>query len=120
MTASKNIGSLIGGAAILAAAAIGLAQPAVSHAEREWDIGVYDDCIQSGLTIQTCCALSGGDYDPEGITCYAPAAVQTTPEPLPPRINTGSLPTVATNAPATTVPGGRAPGGLPSGGVATP
>ena len=41
MTALKNIASLIGGAGVLAAATIGLVQPAVSQAERSWDLKVY-------------------------------------------------------------------------------
>lgn len=88
-----------------------------------WDIDVYDNCIQGGYTTQTCCVLSGGEYDPEAVTCYAPAKVQTEPGSgpgVPPQVANGTLPTVATNAPATTAPGSRAPGRLPTGGVAAP
>lgn len=116
MTALKNIPTLIGGAAVLAAATIGLTT-AIASAERVWDIAVYDNCIQSGYTIQTCCVLSDGDYDPEGVTCHAPAAIQVPQDPgsVPTRINTGTLPTAATNAPISPAPGSRAPGRLPSG-----
>jgi hypothetical protein len=118
MTALKNVPSLIGGAAVLAAAAIGLTAASAS-AERVWDIEVYDNCIHGGYTIQTCCVLSGGDYDADGVTCAAPAAAQVDPV-TPPKIANGTLPTVATNAPVTPAPGSRAPGRLPSGGVAAP
>ena len=84
----RHISATIFGAAMLALAVSGLVQPAVSQADRSWDIGVYDDCIQSGMTIQTCCVLSDGDYDPEARTCYAPpATAQTWPTPLPNRVS---------------------------------
>ena len=119
MIALKNIPSLIGGAAVLAAATIGLS---AATASAVWDIGDYDDCMRRTIRdVDACCIMSGGEVS-ESQGCVAPAAIQVPQDPgsVPTRINTGSLPTVATNAPATTAPGSRAPGRLPSGGVAAP
>ncbi|WP_006242022.1 hypothetical protein [Mycolicibacterium tusciae] len=121
MTALKNIASLIGGAAVLAAATIGLSA-GIAGAERVWDIGEYDDCMRKTIRdVDACCIMSGGEVS-ESQGCVAPAAMQVPQDPgsVPTRINTGTLPTVATDAPATTAPGSRAPGRVPSGGVAAP
>jgi hypothetical protein len=130
MTSLNTIPTLIGGAAILAAAAIGLVQPAISHAVPEWDLGLYDSCLKaaddrfaSGKTDvaqwaaenKLCCDISGGVWSLA--TCGAPPGTfETTPQT--PHDVVAPLPTVATNAPATPAPGSRAPGSLPSGGVA--
>jgi hypothetical protein len=119
MTALKNVPMLIGGAAVLAAAAIGLT---AATASAVWDIETYDICM--GKTIRNpaeCCIMSDGDLGDDGV-CRAPAAMTQVPDSpeVPPQVVNGALPTVATNAPATTAPGSRAPGRLPTGGVAAP
>jgi hypothetical protein len=65
-----------------AAAAVAFASPAVATAEsREWDIGAYDQCWNSGLGkgftqeefdehVHHCCVNSGGIWT--GIKCVAP------------------------------------------------
>jgi hypothetical protein len=72
--------------ALTAALAIGTSATAV--AEREWDIGQYEQCISDGYGMgfspaqwdeyeQACCIASGGDWLPapaEGNKCYAPPA----------------------------------------------
>jgi len=84
MTALKNIPSLIGGAAVLAAAIIGVT---TAIASAEWDIDKYDTCM--GKTIRnpySCCVESGGEFD-ENFGCVAPASMtQVPPEPVPPQI----------------------------------
>ncbi|MCV7302158.1 hypothetical protein H7J93_21245 [Mycobacterium barrassiae] len=73
-----------------AAIAIGaLMTPAVAHAEKEWDIGVYDNCIKKvdqrflddEITYEQkldetmhCCILSGGELEGSFGTCTAPPA----------------------------------------------
>jgi hypothetical protein len=120
MTALKNIPTLIGGAAVLAAATIGLT---TGIASAVWDIEGYDICM--GKTIRypaDCCIMNGGDLGDDGV-CRAPVGnVQVLPDApeVPPQIANANPPTVATNVPATTAPGSRAPSRLPSGGVAAP
>jgi hypothetical protein len=116
MTALKNIPALIGGAAVLAAAAIGLT---AGTAGAVWDIEAYDRCMSHTIRdVDSCCIISGGEVS-ETQGCVAPAAMTQVPDaPEVPQIVNGTLPTVATNAPASPAPGSRAPGGLPSGGVA--
>jgi hypothetical protein len=119
MIALKKIPTLIGGAAVLAAATLGLTA-AIASAERLWDIEVYDNCMQNSTRpMLECCLISGGEIDQGTGECGAPPAkVETTPEPWPPQI--ANQPTVATNAPVGPAPGSRAPGRLPTGGVAAP
>lgn len=121
MTALKNIPTLIGAAAVLAAATFGLTA-ATASAERVWDIGEYDDCMRKTIRdVDACCIMSGGEVS-ESQGCVAPAAMHVPQDPgsVPTRINDGNLPTVATDAPVTTAPGSRVPDRLPSGGVAAP
>ena len=75
-------------AAAVALATGAIAAPAVSHAEKVWDIGQYDSCVaaannryQSGKTdvttwgeeIRFCCDRSGGEWT-ESQGCTAPPA----------------------------------------------
>lgn len=120
MIALKNIPTLIGGAAVLAAATIGLS---AGIAGAVWDIEKYDACMKTTIrNADMCCLESGGDIGVGEGTCYAPAGLTQVPNSpgVPPHVANGTLPTVATDAPATTAPGSRAPGRLPSGGVAAP
>jgi hypothetical protein len=117
MTALKNIPTLIGGAAILAAATTGLT---TATASAVWDIEAYDRCMSHTIRdADSCCIISGGEVS-ETQGCVAPAAMTQVPDApeVPPQIANGTLPTVATNAPASPAPGSRTPGGLPSGGIA--
>jgi hypothetical protein len=111
---------LLAPAILLAVATVGgsaIGTPAVACAEpREWDIGVYDSCLQDYggdpqkdpetwyFHVKWCCVMSGGVYD--GTHCVAPPAeqgAQTGPQiNLPP----GGVPQL-TVAPAT--PGPVAP-----------
>ncbi len=77
----KRIPATIFAAAVMALTAGGLAQPAVSHAEKVWDIGVYDQCIKDNGTIHAhfCCANSGGEWDYDNGKCTAPVAAQVDP-----------------------------------------
>lgn len=93
----KHISATIFAAAGIALAAGGLVQPAVSHAEKIWDIGSYDRCVRtaddrylSGQTdsathsdeIKFCCNRSGGEWSQtQGCTAPAPVNAQGTPEP---------------------------------------
>jgi hypothetical protein len=122
MTALKNIPTLIGGAAVLAAATVGLT---AAIANAVWDIEDYDNCMRKTIRYPLdCCIMSGGQVGSDGQTCQAPPGnAQVNPEPvsgLPPSVITGTQPTVATNAPVSPAPGSRDPGRLPTGGVATP
>ncbi|MGE5694159.1 MAG: hypothetical protein ACM4D3_02690 [Candidatus Sericytochromatia bacterium] len=90
------------GAATIAMAVGGLAEPAVSQAV--WDIGAYDSCekaahdrwIRENRTNQQlrddlrfCCDRSGGEWS-QTQDCTAPAAAQTDPTPtLPPNVTPG-------------------------------
>jgi hypothetical protein len=129
MTTLKNIPSLIGGAAVLAAATIGLTA-AIAGAEKSWDIGAYDSCMSKaekrwlgGVTNEAqfneeakwCCVSSGGELSAtQG--CTTPAELtQVPPPPLPSRIGTAPLPTEATDAPVSPAPGSNAPGGVSPG-----
>ncbi len=64
--------------ATLFVSSIALGTAATATAEREWDIGAYDDCMSKTVRDPaTCCLISGGnvgDNDPN--VCTAPAAVQ--------------------------------------------
>ena len=120
MTAVKNIPALIGGAAVLAAAAIGLSG---AIASAEWDIGKYDDCMRATIRDEgECCVSSGGIIGPGGYGCRAPAALaQVTESPdAPPPFTIGTLAPVATNAPVGPAPGRGGTFVTPSGGVAAP
>ncbi|WP_142386803.1 hypothetical protein [Mycobacterium hubeiense] len=82
--------------AVMALAIGALAQPAVSGAEREWDVGQFDDCIeiptrqyelgdisydQWQQDSQACCIVSGGDWNAAAGKCEAPpATAQTAPQ----------------------------------------
>jgi hypothetical protein len=83
----KHTSATLFAAAGIALAGGGLVQPAIASAERSWDLEIYDNCIDGGYTIQTCCVLSGGDYDPDAVTCYAPPAEKVQTEPEKPTIN---------------------------------
>ncbi len=95
MNATKRMSVAAFGAAVFAMTAGGLLQPAVSSAEKVWDIGAYDSCVaaannrfQSGKTDNTtwgeelrfCCDRSGGEWT-ESQGCTAPPATfQTQPQ----------------------------------------
>lgn len=86
------------GTVALAAAVGTLAAPAVSHAEKVWDIGAYDSCMHAaesryvngqtdsdGFTDERnfCCIMSGGELNGSGMTakCEAPpATAQSAPQ----------------------------------------
>ena len=82
-TCSGRFGQYLSAIALMAGLAIGAAIPA--GAERVWDLGIYDECMdnfpdarnkeQYNAQIAFCCANSGGDTtsDAEGWTvCVAP------------------------------------------------
>jgi len=118
MTAMTNIPKLIGGAAILAAATLGLT---AATASAVYDNENYWRCVTNGRDAQSCCITWDGEWDAPTKTCGEPAKMQVPDAPgLPLQIGNANPPTVATNAPVTTAPGSRAPGRLPSGGVAAP
>jgi len=119
MTAVKNIPALIGGAAVLAAAAIGLSG---AIASAEWDIEKYEDCMETTTPVDICCVSSGGILGDDGYGCRAPAALaQVTETPTaPPQFGNGILATAATNAPVSPAPGRGGTFVTPSGGVAAP
>ncbi|WP_156662634.1 hypothetical protein [Mycobacterium sp. 1274761.0] len=81
-----------------AVVAAGLIQPAVSHAEKVWDIGVYDSCMkQAGQRYASgktdvgqfedekvfCCTSSGGEWSASQGGCVAPPATFQTQQPKP-------------------------------------
>ncbi|MCV7154759.1 hypothetical protein [Mycolicibacterium pyrenivorans] len=118
MTTLKNIPTLIGGAAVIAAAAL---CPGAAIASAEWDIDRYDVCMSRTIRdTDGCCIVSGGDLGSDGV-CRAPAAnaavQQEESASLPPQINVGTRPTMATDAPDSPAPGSNAPGGLTPGGT---
>jgi hypothetical protein len=120
MTAVKNIPALIGGAAVLAAAAIGLT---AAIASAEWDIEAYDNCMRKTIREPTeCCVSSGGYVGPGGQGCVAPPALAQVTEPpdAPPPFTIGTLAPVATDAPVGPAPGNGSTFHTPSGGVAAP
>ncbi|GFG49606.1 hypothetical protein CQY20_19190 [Mycolicibacterium agri] len=90
-------------AAAFAATAVVLALPATaSAAEREWDIGSYDQCIADGYGKgfdnqdwenhdALCCWASGGDWNAAQGRCQAPPAEQQTARPS--LAHQGELPT---------------------------
>jgi hypothetical protein len=43
----------------------------------EWDIGLYDECLQRGGTSGYCCGLSGGKLDSTQSKCVAPPAAMS-------------------------------------------
>ena len=81
-TVSAHLRRLVSVALFSAAFAIGggaLATPPLASAEKEWDIGTFDDCMELGLGEVECCKLSGGvlKYDNAGrFFCTAPPAAQ--------------------------------------------
>ncbi len=82
-------------AAAIAMAAGGLAHPAVSHAEKVWDVGKFDNCVKaaekrfgSGQTdtqtytdeVRFCCETSGGEWSQTQGCTAPPATFQTQPQ----------------------------------------
>lgn len=70
--------------------AMGLAigSAAAANAEREWDIGAYDDCMKKTIRDAAwCCLTSGGVVTDanaqDGSGCAAPPAEQSGRNPLP-------------------------------------
>lgn len=62
--------------ATLFTSGIALGTAATATAEREWDIGAYDDCMsKTARSPEGCCLLSGGEIAFDG-HCQAPPAVQ--------------------------------------------
>ncbi|MEO3758076.1 hypothetical protein ABGB19_07285 [Mycobacterium sp. B14F4] len=56
--------------------AVAGAEPTDPHPapSREWDIGVYDECMAIGtLSAYKCCMYSDGEWDAENYKCVAPA-----------------------------------------------
>ena len=108
----KHMSNTIFGAAGIAMAVGGLVQPAVSHAEKVWDIGSYDSCAQAadnrfmaGKTnlatytdeIRFCCDKSGGEWSQTQGCTAPPATFQTEPQTpgsvrLPPLPGKAALP----------------------------
>lgn len=65
------------GALVMATITGGLAQPAIVHAERVWDIAVYDQCLKDNYGEQSAhfrCGKSGGQWDYDNKKCTAPPA----------------------------------------------
>jgi len=120
MTALKNIPTLIGGAAIVAAAAIGLTAPSASA---KWDLDGYVKCMKNALhDAKECCLVSGGVVTANG-GCGIPAdgvAEQVTETPTTSPFTIGTLAPVATDAPVGPAPGRGGIFVTPSGGVAAP
>lgn len=73
----KHISATILAAAGIALAAGGLVAPAIASAERSWDIGAYDKCMNNNGNVDECCIISGGDL--ENGKCYAPVNAQAEP-----------------------------------------
>lgn len=119
MIALKNVPSLIGGAAVIAGATLGLS---AAIASAKYDDDNYWRCVINGRDKESCCITWDGEWDAPSKSCGEPAKMTQVPDApeTPPQVANGTLPTVATNAPVTSAPGSRAPGRLPSGGVAAP
>ena len=94
MNATKRMPVAAIGAAVFAMTAGGLLQPAVSSAEKVWDIQAYDTCVNAAdkrfVNGQTnwetyqdelvfCCTMSGGEVSKKQ-GCTAPATFQTQPQ----------------------------------------
>jgi hypothetical protein len=65
-----------------------IAVPALAAApvaRAEWDIQAYDQCIAIGRFWGDCCKESGGAYSSDYRKCVAPASVQQSFPPPPPR-----------------------------------
>jgi hypothetical protein len=72
----------------MAAVAVALAFPVIASAQAEWDIGAYDQCVNSGENqlpdkpnaqedhIHYCCLGSGGIWNAAAKKCVAPPAEQ--------------------------------------------
>lgn len=86
--------------AILAAAAVALAgnavgAAAVANAEREWDIGAYDNCMDdyaespSAEEVKACCDVSGGVWNDDTGSCGAPPHPDYQ-RPVPPLVAPGA------------------------------
>ncbi len=99
-TASVRFRRLVPAALFAAAVALGistLADPAIASAEREWDIGAYDKCIENVFlggagfveAMRECCINSGGVWDDDRLKCGAPPA-DDVERPLPPRVAPGA------------------------------
>jgi hypothetical protein len=121
MTAVKNIPTLIGGAAVLAAvAAIGLTG---ATASAKWDLDGYVKCMKNGLhDAKECCLISGGVVTAAGGCGIPPDGVyeQVTETPTTSPFTVGTLAPVATDAPVGPAPGRGGIFVTPSGGVAAP
>ena len=82
-TIATRVSQCLAATALMAGLAIGTA--AIASAEREWDLGVYDDCMKgedpgNQSMVRTCCLLSGGVWVDRKIGqpgyCTAPAPLQ--------------------------------------------
>lgn len=95
MNALKNTGAAVFGAAAIALAIGGFAQPTVALAEKVWDIGEFDSCSKkaedrfiTGKTnsaqfadeIKFCCQMSGGEWTSAQGCTAPPATFQTQPQ----------------------------------------
>jgi hypothetical protein len=107
-TASVRLRLLV--PAALLAAALGastLTDPAIASAEREWDIGIYDACVENVFlggagfveAMRECCINSGGVWDDDRLKCGAPPA-EDAERTSPPRV----APPAETSAPLETSP----------------
>ncbi|BBY81745.1 hypothetical protein H7I53_08980 [Mycolicibacterium pulveris] len=74
----KHMSATVFGAAAIALAIGGLAQPAISQAA--WDIEVYDECLKLNGVKRGCCVGSGGEWDESAGKCVAPLTAQTPPQ----------------------------------------
>ena len=105
-TIAARVGQCLAATALMAAIAIGAA--ATAGAEREWDLGAYDDCMDDAVprpataeqfeeALRACCIASGGvvaetsNAGNQVVHCQAPAPEaenvpgepgQTTPPPV--------------------------------------
>jgi hypothetical protein len=93
-TIPTRVSQGLAAAALMVGVTIGA--PAIAYAEREWDIGAFDQCVASArdtytskaewdLLIHSCCIQSGGDWNVDTRQCQAPPAVlEVQPQPTGP------------------------------------
>ena len=75
---STRVSQCLAATALMAGLAIAAAS--VATAEPEWDIEVYDKCIERGTDkVSTCCIVSGGEWNTAEGKCQAPAPLQNQP-----------------------------------------
>ena len=85
-TIRTRVGQCLAATALITGLACGA--HVVANAEpREWDIEVYDKCVERGTGISECCLISGGDLSDDGHgnpKCVAPPVLQSPQGPTGP------------------------------------